>query len=405
MPEECPTCQIVDCCGPTTIFGYSVTSGTLFLNQQTSLEFTCPAGFSCEPGIYTIVKGRIRFRVNTTNPPGQLSLQGCISLIVRPVPANSTPAEVAAIAQEMVNAAAAQLAQCTFNQTITGRRARFRNAEQFVTICSGGKVPDETTIPELPPALSVIGNELYVAASVFTSTVSQANANAQALSFLNSYRSILLTVISCGFYNTEQSFECPDTTIITVAAGEFFSAISQAAADALALAEAESQCPGVTLDWNDLVWDLFPVTDNSGSGFTGSVAGSGSGTGDSFGAIVSATGNFEYSGECRGTGTLTYTGPAVNCRLTITASSASSTAFAVGSCDVNISAPTPVGSFSCVNSGNSGEVGCGATFVDFTIPECLVPTLVTVVVLCTGTSTDTANSAGASVSGVLSVLP
>lgn len=80
------------------------------------------------------------------------------------------------------------------------------------------------------------GSPVTVAAGLYSSTVSQAAADAAALAAATAQ-------LQCTFWNAEQSYtaECPgvgDDATRTVAAHTFSSTISQAIADALALAEA-----------------------------------------------------------------------------------------------------------------------------------------------------------------------
>jgi hypothetical protein len=242
LSRECPTCKPIRCC-EEDLLAYEITSGTVYFNTQQSVDFVCPPGFSCVSGIYTTPAGRFRLVVNP-NPtePTLLRLQCCESEIVRTVTPQMSADEIGVIAQNMVDSCARQSARCQGNQTVV---VSFRNTRQCVTVCPPGKLLGYTGSP--PPVgngYSISGGQLCIAAGLYSSSVSVAQANIPALAAVTARANALVSggTLQCGYWNTEQVFICEDLTTITVPAFTFFSTVSQADADALAMANAEAQC-------------------------------------------------------------------------------------------------------------------------------------------------------------------
>lgn len=250
--SECPTCKPLRCC-TENILAYDITGGSVYFNEQTSINFVCPPGFSCIPGVYTVPAGRIRLVVNTNGQPSTLRLQCCQSELVRDVPADATPEQIAAIAQDMVNACAVQQANCDGNATVNYSNT-FRNQQQCYNGCAniGLNMGWTGSPPPLPPvfgyhqSVALHQSEICIRPSVFVSSVSQNDANQRALNFLTAYVIGLLFdgTLDCGYWNTEQVVICSDLSQIVVPPFSFFSGASQAAADAGAVAIGEAQCPG-----------------------------------------------------------------------------------------------------------------------------------------------------------------
>ena len=284
--KTCPTCQPIRCCDGQ-LLEYNITGGTVYFNEQTSIEFTCPPGFSCIPGVYTVPAGRIRMVVGSN--PTTLRLTCCQSELVRQVPAGATQAEINAIVQSMVNTCAVQQANCDAQQFVQGS---FRSAQVSYNPCSSsGRLMGWTSPsrPPLPSAMTWNQGVLYLAAGVFSSTIGPATATANAQEFLNAYAIGLIAgpLWDCGYWNTEQTVICEDESEVVVPAFSFFSADSQAAADVLAVAFGESECPseGGCFDWAALTWTPT-VVDTDGTTGDGTASGSGLGDQDGFTASI-----------------------------------------------------------------------------------------------------------------------
>ncbi len=235
-----PICRIISC-PPTddlpSYYGqYSLQSGVSYENG--AIIVPAPGG-----GSYTVPPGTIVINL----PPGSTSVnyQGCQSSISLPIPTGSSPAEIQAIVSQVMQQAAAQLAICNaptnphsggpFPPTV------FSNIGIGIN-CPGGLAMKQ--ISPLPGIVTLSGDSLFLDAGNFSSSVSESDANAMAQAFLES---LIGTKVQCGYWNTEQSFTCPDTSVQTVPARTYFSTVSQAAADALALAAAEAACPSGNL--------------------------------------------------------------------------------------------------------------------------------------------------------------
>lgn len=93
----------------------------------------------------------------------------------------------------------------------------------------------------LPPWITVdsANNQLIGAAGIFRGAT-QADADAAAIAGLTAIAPSLN--IQCGFYNTQQVVTCSDSSTQTVPAGVFFSTVSQADANNQAIALANVQC-------------------------------------------------------------------------------------------------------------------------------------------------------------------
>lgn len=255
--QSCPTCVTVQCCSDNP-FNYSLVNGPVYGNDQQSIDFTCPPGFQCVPGVYTVPANTIRY---TPQPEASvLRIQCCQSEIVRQVPAGATDSQIGAIATDMVNACALQLAYCQANQFV---RRSFQNEEVCQSPCAAdGKLIGWFTPspPPLVPAVRATVNQICVKGGVFSSQVSQSDANAKATQFLTAYIATLFGTgaIACGYWNTEQTVVCEDTTEIVVPAFTFFSTTSQAAANAAAVAYGQSQCevPSECFDPASFAWSL-----------------------------------------------------------------------------------------------------------------------------------------------------
>lgn len=113
---------------------------------------------------------------------------------------------------------------------------------QTVT-CPGGELFNFTGTLQSWMTLDVVNGQFIGKAGVFAGS-DQDSANAAAQSALSKFVSdqTALGHVQCGFWNTSQSFTCSDSSVQTVPALTYFSTVSQAAANALALAAATAQC-------------------------------------------------------------------------------------------------------------------------------------------------------------------
>lgn len=112
---------------------------------------------------------------------GQISFQGCQSLISVSIPAGSTFAEMESLVQGMLNEAAQQQAQCNAPQVPQAAPAYLN---QQVSVASGCTDPALTISASLPAGITQSGNNLVCAAGVFSSNASQADANQRATEFV-----------------------------------------------------------------------------------------------------------------------------------------------------------------------------------------------------------------------------
>jgi hypothetical protein len=238
--SECPQCKAVRCCNED-ILSYDITGGSVYFNEQTSINFECPPGFTCVPGVYTVPAGRIRMVVNTNGQPSTLRLQCCQSELVRDVPVDATPEQIGAIVQDMVNACAVQQANCEAYRYVY---RIFTNEAVSSNSCENtGRLMGWSTEsqPPLPPVITWSEGQLHMAAGLFSSSVSRSDATQKAQTFLDNYAIGLVfgNVWECGYWNTEQS--CPDSDPpVVIPAFTYFSNISQEQANQNAL---DAGCP------------------------------------------------------------------------------------------------------------------------------------------------------------------
>jgi Family of unknown function (DUF5977) len=170
-----------------------------FSNNAQTATAQCPAGTTGAAVSYTVPQGTI---VVTTNQ-----------------------ADADAQALSLALQTAGQQLQC-----VTPPTTYFNTAQSFTATCTGGTgSPSSVSIP----------------ANTYSSIISQADANQQAL---NAAQSAAQAALQCSFTNTAQSYTatCPagstgSPVTITVAAGTITSQLSQADANAQALASATNQ--------------------------------------------------------------------------------------------------------------------------------------------------------------------
>jgi hypothetical protein len=206
-------------CEPTQARGSVASLTTLFYNTTQTATARCPDG---------------------SNPVTVTIPAGSVSSAVSVAAANAL-----AVAQAQAQADA-QL-DCT-----PGQQTWLNTPQTFIAQCT----TDETGAP--PPDGSPV--TVTIPAGTISSTISQADADSQALTLAEQRATAQL---SCTFWNALQSYTAicpasPSTTITKTVQAHTFSATTQAQADLLALTEATNQanaalamiCPSLSLFWN-----------------------------------------------------------------------------------------------------------------------------------------------------------
>lgn len=204
--------------------------GNLFYNTIQSFTASCPAGAVGDPVTIQIAAGLVASAVSQADADAKAQAQ----------------AQTQAIAQ----------LNCQTPPTT------FLNAAQsFTAVCSGnGIAPNPDGVPQT----------VNIPAGIYQSTISQADADAQALAAAQQQAQ---TLLSCTFYNSAQTFtaNCPDGqsgTPVTkaVAAHTFSSTLSQSDADTQAINSAMSQanaalvCNGNPAGFNNTAQSVLRVS-------------------------------------------------------------------------------------------------------------------------------------------------
>lgn len=266
-PEQ--ICKLISCPVtddiPSYSGAYSLQNGLSFTNLLISVPSPLYPG-----GYYYVQPGAITINV----PPGATSVshQGCQSTVTQAIPSGSTSSQIQAIAAQLMQAIAAQSAVCNAPANPHNPVPSplppvvFWNQIAFVS-CPNGLLMN--LVGTLPPVVIFGIQGLSIVAGVFSSTASQADADAKADAFLQSF---IGGAVVCGWWNTEQSYTCDDSSVQTIPADTYFSTVSQADADAQALAAAMAECfdcGGVPSIISDLEWLLdFSNDPNSFFGST-----------------------------------------------------------------------------------------------------------------------------------------
>jgi hypothetical protein len=186
-------CKTIKCCDPNP-FGYNVTSGTVYRNNQAGFTFECPPGYTCEPGEYpkTIVigEGEIEWQpppYDDTDPNDTILTLPCctgVDLTVT-VPAGSTQAEYDAYVQDLLQQWAAAEAGCRDEQGRSGRLLSYGNDAQQIVCADSENIQIDPGFV-VPSFLTALPNGFVLAANIFRSST-KAQANIDAISFLNSF--------------------------------------------------------------------------------------------------------------------------------------------------------------------------------------------------------------------------
>ena len=250
MSCEQPICRIVTC-KPTddlpSYFGtYSLQNGTFFTNNPIVIPLPGGGYYVYKPDQITIV---------VPNNPTSIGYQGCQSMVSVPVPAGATDLEIAGLVSAVMREVAEQQAGCDGILIPVGPKSTWVNTRQ-IAICVDG--PEMKLVGTLPAGVTFDISGLSVAAGIFTSKKSQQDADLRAFQYVND----ALSVVQCGWWNEEQNFVCPDSSIVTVPANTYFSQVSQDAANADALAFAETQCTSGGR-WSHLLWQVPTLVGNA----------------------------------------------------------------------------------------------------------------------------------------------
>lgn len=233
---NCPDliCRLVSCDNqgliPEYLGRYSLQTGQLYVN----LLMSVPVDYG--NGYYYVQPNAIR--IPLAQGSQFVSFQGCESTITLEIPVGADADEIKAIVAEVMVQAAEQFSRCNAppiqHKKLT---SLFSNAPVSLT-CPGGLLLNINGT--IPPTVSWTVNSLVVKAGIFTSIKSQADADAQAMAYGQLYFN---AEFQCGYWNTLQTVTCSDLSTRTTPAYLYFSIVSQADADAQALAAATASCP------------------------------------------------------------------------------------------------------------------------------------------------------------------
>lgn len=243
-----PVCRLVECPVtddiPSYLGAYSLQTGFQFVN----LELSVPTG----GGFYIVAPGTIV--INLPPNPSSVSYQGCKSMVNEAVPPGATPAQILQIVGDVMNQIATQLSICNAPPSKGSPFIESSFTNGPITVgCDDGMLLNLTGA--LPPGVTFSISGLTVIGGIF-SGATQDEADFSAEAYLDTFFG---TSVQCGWYNTQQQAMCCDMTTQTVAADTIFSTVSQADADAQALAQATAACP--TCYWN--TQQQFTCTDHS----------------------------------------------------------------------------------------------------------------------------------------------
>jgi hypothetical protein len=188
--RECPA---ITCC-PTDDFSYSITSGPVYFNNEASFIVDCPEGLTCNPGLYPmtilIEEGTITWQPPTQTPgdPQVLTLQCCLGELTRTLPAGASEGDYLEAIQSLIAEAVAAQAQCDADAAAppAGTRGRWWNDEIEQTVCTEEQGTLVVT-GSIPFGIIQSTHSLKVQAHIFSSTVSKADANAQAATYLAAF--------------------------------------------------------------------------------------------------------------------------------------------------------------------------------------------------------------------------
>jgi len=322
---------IVSTCDPQSSLNFyigltSIQSNPTYSNVS---EIVVPVNYGT--GYYIVGPGTID--VVVTQNATTIDYQGCQSAISLPVPAGATQVQINAIVQQVMQQAAQQLSQCNapaptnpFDAVLAP--TLYSNAVKS-SGCSG--FPGIKVTGSLPAGITVNPSSVTVAAGIFTSSISQEDADSQASLFLIYF---IESRASCGWWNTMQI--C--TGGGQVAANLYFSTVSQD--DANAQAVTGGCVSGFCPDWTTLSFGP-PIPAWGGAETTGDGVANFNFTGSSletfnFSASASGAANGQPYPDCtafpnrsyldhtdgggpdqNGCGVVSYNGTGCNCNLRV----------------------------------------------------------------------------------------
>lgn len=199
-----PECRSIICeVAPDTAI-YSLSTNLSFNGTPISVVVPCPEGFICPTTTVTYPPGTFIVPDPPPLPPGSdpctprppFRVQGCLSEIIVPIPPCSTAAQIAALAQQVIEQMALQQAQCDTYPPVTPPGGNppvpivFTNAAQSVECSNPNNVFNVTALPSIP-GITFAGGFLTAAAGIFGYPTQEA-ADAAAISFLEGLRDELL---------------------------------------------------------------------------------------------------------------------------------------------------------------------------------------------------------------------
>lgn len=208
-------CQNISCCDPSNWFAYSLNGYPVYTNSELTIFVPCPEGFICEGGTgdaggrtITIPAGTITFR--PTNPE------------------QNTPEYIEEEIERQANDRAENEARPQQNPQ------KFYYLNQSVSVnCQSDQVVANSDVPFFDPP-----NGITIPAGTVSSDVSLENANALALELANN----LLSQVGCKWINDELTVQCDPGMVggpIVIPAGTYESTVSKADANAQAASAAE----------------------------------------------------------------------------------------------------------------------------------------------------------------------
>lgn len=287
IPPQTDACLVVGCAPDDDIAAYN---GAYNLQSLVPYTSTPPGGAVPIGGGYYIAvppvtvyvppgPGPSQFSLQTQNfscPAGTTAASACNYNYTYQIPGGSTPAQVQAIVNQAATEVAVLKAQCCVGLPQSGVLAPPTTYYSNPASANCGAGQSIKQVGALPPYVSVTGNGVVVAAGTFTSTTSQADADSQAQFAAD--EAFDGGNVECGWYNTDQQVACPDGKTSDVPAGTVFSTVSQADANAQALAQANINCAGLMIGgWTWTPADSTPPTNGairsaSGSNNAGSAS-------------------------------------------------------------------------------------------------------------------------------------
>lgn len=243
MANDCPT---LECgCAENVLFDYSLVNYPVYFNSELSFFIPCPPGFSCASGggiTITIPAGTISFRPTSAsaNSPGNVQ-------------------------QELDDRARYRAEEQALPQFFPApgpnfRGERFWMNSQVDVQCEDGEVPGPT-----PNVVFFIGpGHVRIPTGLITSNTSQADANQGALNLATILQE---SYAGCHWENDEVTCDCEPPAMggpFTIPAGTYQSTISKADANAQAEAACQAQIDANCVTCNNflvsaLTWDVVLV--------------------------------------------------------------------------------------------------------------------------------------------------